>query len=159
VLSISHTRKLRLALSMVITLALFTIIPTAFFHNLISDAQAVCPNPPCIAPKPTTLMLYPVEGTVNFKAIACSTIEITGKLTFTTTGRGIGGETITFSSDNGGPVPPARVTNKDGTYWADFKAPCSIGPAWHIGAQYAGDLPDIKGSHSAVKIDSTVKFP
>ena len=145
---------------MVVTLVLSTMIPGAFFHNFISNIQAACPNPPCIAPKATTLMLYPVDRTVNFNAIACSTIEITGKLTFSTTGRGIGGETITFSSDNGGAIPPARVTNKDGTYWADFKAPCSVGSGWHIQAHFAGDS-DIYalGSHSAIQIYSTVKFP
>ncbi len=153
-----------LLLPMVIILVLAIIsamIPAAAsllsFH-LISDAQAACPNPPCIAPKGTTLMLYPIGGTLNTKVAMCSNTEVTGKLTYSSTGRAVGGETITFSSDNGGGVPPPRVTNTDGTYWALFKTPCSIGSGWRIQAHYAGD-PDSKilGSNSAIQTYTTVK--
>jgi hypothetical protein len=152
-----------LLLPMVVIFALAilsTMIPASSLlnFNLLSDAHAACPNPPCIAPKATTLMLYPIGGTLNTKVAMCSNTEVDGKLTYSSTGRAVSKETVTFSSDNGGGVPPARVTNTDGTYWALFKTPCSIGSGWRLQAHYAGD-PDSKilRSDSAIQTYTTVK--
>jgi K319-like protein len=142
---------------------IFASIPAAaasslLNFNLVPEAHAICANFPCIAPKPTTLTLNPIADTPF-----CNTATVTGKLAYSSTGTGLDGEGITFSSDNGGTVPGAVVTKSDGTFSTSFPGPyftvpCSVGSGWHLQAHFTGDS-DVNalGSNSAIQTYNTIK--
>src|ERR1043165_7062505 len=100
---------LELFLSSVVTIGIVSALPLFVDFSPVQQAHAFCPNPPCTAPRPTTLTLNPIADVQ-----VCQTITVSGRLVLSSSSTGISGETITFTSDNGGSTPSAVDTNTDG---------------------------------------------
>jgi hypothetical protein len=67
-----------------------------------------------------------------------SNVIVTGKLTATSSGAGIGGKTITFTGT--GTARLSQVTtNPDGTFSATGLSPGTVATGWQVNANFAGD--------------------
>jgi hypothetical protein len=76
-------------------------------------------------------------------------VTVTGKLSDSASGTGIGGATITFDG-TGAANLQSVTTNTDGTFTAKGKAPSTVATGWGVQAHFAGD-------NSYNKADSTIK--
>jgi len=98
--------------------------------------------------KSTTLTLNPISS-VPWG----TTVTVTGKLTNSTTGTGIGGKTITFTG-TGATNLVSVVTKPDGTFSSSGLAPSTVQSGWTVQAHFAGDSNDNPSDSSVVKYNT-----
>src|SRR5207302_892468 len=86
-----------------------------------------------VTPAPTTLTLNSISSPAWGK-----NVTVTGQLTITSSGTGVGGKTITFSGNGTANLQPV-TTNPDGTFSVTGAAPNTVATGWQINANFAGD--------------------
>ncbi len=83
-----------------------------------------------------------------------TSVTVSGKLTITSGGAGLGGKTITFSG-TGAANLLSVVTSSDGTFSASGASPSSVLSGWTVQAHFAGDSQYL-GADSAVNTYNTL---
>jgi len=83
-----------------------------------------------------------------------SNVIVTGQLTATSSGTGIGGKTITFSGTGAAKLQPV-TTNPDGTFSVTGASPNTVAAGWQVNANFAGD--STYGSSFVVSSYNTIR--
>lgn len=101
--------------------------------SLVADISSTFGKVTTAAPQGITLTLNPVTS-VPWGA----NIIVSGKLSATSSGVGLGGKTITFTGAGAAGLS-SIITKSDGTFFVSGQSPSAIGTGWKINANFAGD--------------------